>query len=91
MAGLEPGEFSAHGLRSGYLTEAANRGIPLPRGDGAITPPIRSAGIELLQQRDPPQRSGSATSVILAKRWPVDHGAGQPQNYSALLMQRKEL
>ena len=30
MAGLEAGEFSAHGLRSGYLTEAANRGIPLP-------------------------------------------------------------
>ncbi|WP_087002802.1 site-specific integrase [Rhizobium sullae] len=30
MAGLERGEFSAHGLRSGYLTEAANRGIPLP-------------------------------------------------------------
>ncbi|MBB2687746.1 UNVERIFIED_ORG: integrase [Rhizobium etli] len=29
MAGLEVGEFSAHGLRSGYLTEAANRGIPL--------------------------------------------------------------
>lgn len=30
LAGLKPGEFSAHGLRSGYLTEAANRGIPLP-------------------------------------------------------------
>ncbi|MCL7999772.1 tyrosine-type recombinase/integrase [Brucella sp. 21LCYQ03] len=30
MAGLAPEEFSAHGLRSGYLTEAANRGIPLP-------------------------------------------------------------
>lgn len=30
LAGLEPGEYSAHGLRSGYLTEAANRGIPLP-------------------------------------------------------------
>lgn len=29
MAGLEVGEFSAHGLRSGYLTEAANRGISL--------------------------------------------------------------
>ncbi|WP_245457441.1 site-specific integrase [Rhizobium leguminosarum] len=29
-AGLDVGEFSAHGLRSGYLTEAANRGIPLP-------------------------------------------------------------
>ncbi len=30
QAGLDPTEFSAHGLRSGYLTEAANRGIPLP-------------------------------------------------------------
>jgi integrase len=30
MAGLVPSEYSAHGLRSGYLTEAANRGIPLP-------------------------------------------------------------
>lgn len=29
MAGLDPAEFSAHGLRSGYLTEAANRDIPL--------------------------------------------------------------
>ena len=29
LAGLEAWEFSAHGLRSGYLTEAANRGIPL--------------------------------------------------------------
>jgi len=28
--GLDPQKFSAHGLRSGYLTEAANRGIPLP-------------------------------------------------------------
>jgi hypothetical protein len=30
MAVLESGEFSAHGLRSGYLTEAANDRIPLP-------------------------------------------------------------
>ncbi|PQZ46472.1 integrase [Ochrobactrum sp. MYb15] len=30
MAGLDANEFSAHGLRSGYLTEAANRGITLP-------------------------------------------------------------
>ncbi|TZG32413.1 tyrosine-type recombinase/integrase [Agrobacterium sp. B1(2019)] len=30
MAGLESAQYSAHGLRSGYLTEAANRGIPLP-------------------------------------------------------------
>lgn len=28
-AGLDETRFSAHGLRSGYLTEAANRGIPL--------------------------------------------------------------
>jgi integrase len=29
QAGLDRGAFSAHGLRSGYLTEAANRGVPL--------------------------------------------------------------
>jgi len=28
-AGLDMKEFSAHGLRSGYLTEAAKRGLPL--------------------------------------------------------------
>ncbi|KSV73539.1 integrase [Sinorhizobium sp. Sb3] len=30
QAGLDATLFSAHGLRSGYLTESANRGIPLP-------------------------------------------------------------
>ncbi|MGK9340202.1 site-specific integrase [Sinorhizobium meliloti] len=30
QARLDPALFSAHGLRSGYLTEAANRSIPLP-------------------------------------------------------------
>lgn len=30
QAGLDPSLFSVHVLRSGYLTEAANRGIPLP-------------------------------------------------------------
>lgn len=30
MAGLDAAEFSAHGLRSGYLTEAARAGVPLP-------------------------------------------------------------
>ena len=29
MAGLDPKLFSAHGLRSGYLTEAARRGVPM--------------------------------------------------------------
>lgn len=28
-AGLDPSEFSAHGLRAGYLTEAARRGVSL--------------------------------------------------------------
>jgi integrase len=28
-AGLDPRDFSAHGLRSGYLTEAARAGVPL--------------------------------------------------------------
>ncbi|SFJ99330.1 site-specific integrase [Methylocapsa palsarum] len=29
-AGLDPKLYSAHGLRSGYLTEAAREGVPLP-------------------------------------------------------------
>ena len=29
LAGLDPAEFSAHGLRSGFLTEAASRDIPI--------------------------------------------------------------
>lgn len=29
LAGLNPAEYSAHGLRSGYMTEAGRRGIPL--------------------------------------------------------------
>lgn len=30
QAGLDPIAFSAHGLRSGYLTEAAGAGVSLP-------------------------------------------------------------
>ena len=30
LAGLNPSEFSAHGIRSGFLTEAARAGVPLP-------------------------------------------------------------
>jgi integrase len=30
MAGLDPQLYSAHGLRSGFLTEAARQGVPLP-------------------------------------------------------------
>lgn len=40
LAGLDPREFSAHGLRSGYLTEAARKRVPIQeawpsRSDGA--------------------------------------------------------
>ena len=30
MAGLDPEDFTAHGLRAGYLTEAARQGVALP-------------------------------------------------------------
>jgi integrase len=30
LAGLDPANYSAHGLRSGFMTEAAGRGIALP-------------------------------------------------------------
>jgi integrase len=30
LAGLDPALFSAHGLRSGFMTEAGRRGEPLP-------------------------------------------------------------
>jgi len=29
LAGLEEGEFSAHSLRSGFVTEAARQGVPI--------------------------------------------------------------
>jgi len=46
--GVGKGEFSAHGLRSGYLTEAANRGIPLLEANGAVQTPVDAAGFQLL-------------------------------------------
>lgn len=30
LANLDPAQYSAHGLRSGYLTQAAREGVPLP-------------------------------------------------------------
>ena len=30
LAGFDPADYSADGLRSGYLTEAARRGVALP-------------------------------------------------------------
>jgi len=50
QAGLDAEKFSAHGLRSGYLTEAANHGFPF-RSDAAVAAQVGDAGGELLQQR----------------------------------------
>jgi site-specific recombinase XerC len=46
-AGLDPKAFSAHGLRAGFLTETARRGIPL--SDATIAAPLRPTGFPLLQ------------------------------------------
>ncbi|MNE03038.1 site-specific tyrosine recombinase XerC [compost metagenome] len=62
MAGLDASEFSAHGLRSGYLTEAANRGIPLPEA-------MEQSRHRSVQQasdyyNNPERRSGKAARLI---------------------------
>jgi integrase len=63
MAGLDAGEFSAHGLRSGYLTEAANRGIPLP--EAMEQSPHRSVQQASSYYINATRRSGRA-----ARLWP---------------------
>ncbi|WP_413990733.1 tyrosine-type recombinase/integrase [Labrys okinawensis] len=62
MAGLEPGEFSAHGLRSGYLTEAANRGIPLP--EAMEQSRHRSVQQATSYYNDASRRSGRAAQLL---------------------------
>ena len=52
MAGLEPERFSAHGLRAGYLTEAAWQRDRPAGGDAAIPTPLGLAGRELLPGRE---------------------------------------
>ena len=51
MAGLDSGEFSAHGLRSGYLTEAARAGVPLLEAMRQSQHRVAPAGRDLLQRR----------------------------------------
>ena len=48
-AGLDPKLYSAHGLRAGYLTEAAQERRVAARGDAAVAAPLGAAGGELLQ------------------------------------------
>lgn len=62
MAGLDPTEFSAHGLRSGYLTEAANRGIPLP--EAMEQSRHRSVQQASSYYNNAQRRSGRATRIL---------------------------
>lgn len=62
MAGLDASEFSAHGLRSGYLTEAANRGIPLP--EAMEQSRHRSVQQASRYYNDAQRRSGRAARLI---------------------------
>ena len=50
MSGLELEAFSAHGLRAGYLTEAARQGIGLPEAMQQSAAPVCPAGRELLHR-----------------------------------------
>lgn len=62
MAGLDSVEFSAHGLRSGYLTEAANRGIPLP--EAMEQSKHRSVQQASSYYNNATRRSGRATRLL---------------------------
>ncbi|MBY5364736.1 site-specific integrase [Rhizobium leguminosarum] len=62
MAGLDSGEFSAHGLRSGYLTEAAIRNIPLLEAmDQSRHRSVQQASI---YYNNSTRRSGRATRML---------------------------
>ncbi len=62
-AGLDPAAFSAHGLRSGYLTEAARQGIPLPEA-------MQQSGHKSIQQaanyyNDAERKLGRAARLVI--------------------------
>lgn len=48
MAGLDTKEFSAHGLRSGYLYGSGQSWHSATRSHGTIPPSLHAAGIRLL-------------------------------------------
>ena len=65
LAGLDAIEFSAHGLRSGYLTETARRDLA-GCGDAAIPAPLGAAGCERRQRGRTPtgmRGAGHLTSL----------------------------
>ena len=61
QAGLDPTLFSAHGLRSGYLTEAANRGIPLPE---AMQQSLHKSVTQAARYYDAERKHGRAARLV---------------------------
>lgn len=62
-AGLDPEKYSAHGLRSGYLTEAANRGVPLP--EAMQQSQHKSLTQAASYYNNPERRRGKAARLII--------------------------
>lgn len=62
-AGLDPKAFSAHGLRAGYLTEAARKGIPLP--EAMQQSQHRSINQAARYYNDAERKLGKAAQLIL--------------------------
>ena len=64
LAGFGPREFSAHGLRSGYLTEAARRGVSLPEAMQQSQHRSVQQAAQLLQRRRTASRQGRASDGV---------------------------
>jgi integrase len=62
-AGLDPGDYSAHGLRAGYLTEAARAGVALPEAMGQSQ--HRSVQQAARYYNDAERRQGKAARLAL--------------------------
>ena len=63
LAGLDPTAFSAHGLRSGYLTEAGRKGVPL--ADAMQQSQHRSLQQAASYYNDAERREGKAARLAL--------------------------
>lgn len=61
-AGLDPAKFSAHGLRAGYLTEAANLGVPVQQAMQQSQ--HRSLAQAASYYNDEDRRNGRAARVV---------------------------
>ncbi|ODR88320.1 hypothetical protein A8M32_25225 [Sinorhizobium alkalisoli] len=64
MAGLDPALFSAQGLRSGHLTEAANRGISLPE---AMQQSLHKSVTQAASYYSNPERKNGRAARLLSQ------------------------